>query len=492
MVEEYFGFSSAPFKLSPDARFFFGSKSHTKAMAYLHYGLRQAEGFIVITGEIGAGKSMLIGHMLEQLSDNNVLAAHLLTSQLAPEDLLPHILSSFQIESQSPGRASELEAFEDFLYDNVNRGRRVLLVVDEAQNLPLETIEELRMLTNINYQGTPLFQVFLVGQPEFRSVIARPDMEQLAQRIIATYHLEALDEMETREYIEHRLAVVGRVDKPAFTEEAFEAIYKFTQGVPRRINNLCTRILLFCALEQRDLINSVIVTNVAEELQKEVYRPALVSSVAEVDDLNVSAQNASDFAQQRDIQTNAIDMSVDQADNIKAKNTKTNNVTTLKDVATAIAKISKNQQPDDGGRVDDAIDYSQAVSPLVDASKPDAPLGDVEAQNRESEQRGDEKPLSLRNEGGQSESAHGESAQGESVQGESAQNEGAQEELPSSMMDHILSLRSDLRQAHSGNRDIYNAIADMEEKTADNIIQIERHITKADTIIDDLKDEYKV
>ncbi len=273
MVEEYFGFSSAPFKLSPDSKFFFGSTSHTKAMAYLHYGIRQAEGFIIITGEIGAGKSTLIEHMLDQLNRSNVSAAHLLTSNLQSEDLLTHVLSSFQIEPEGSGRAAELEAFEDFLYENVNRGKRVLLVVDEVQNLPIETLEELRMLTNINHQGAPLFQVFLVGQPEFRDTLARPDLEQLRQRVIASYHLEALDHDETREYIEHRLAIVGRVEEPYFTEEAFAEIYSYTQGIPRRINTLCTRILLFCALEKRNLIERAVVRAVANELNDEMALP---------------------------------------------------------------------------------------------------------------------------------------------------------------------------------------------------------------------------
>ena len=277
MVEEYFGFSGPPFKLSPDSKFFFGSKSHNKAMAYLHYRLRQAEGFIVITGEIGAGKSTLIEHMLDQLNRTNVSAAHLLTSNLGSEELLSHILSSFQIEAARQGRVAELEAFEDFLYDNINRGRRVLLVVDEVQNLPIETLEELRMLSNITHQGSPLFQVFLVGQPEFRETLARSDMEQLRQRIIASYHLEALDGEETRNYIEHRLAVVGRVEEPHFTQEAFDLIHDLTNGIPRRINSLCTRLILFCSLEQRTLINSAVVHAVENEMREEMGLPSLAN-----------------------------------------------------------------------------------------------------------------------------------------------------------------------------------------------------------------------
>ncbi|MBL4620003.1 MAG: AAA family ATPase [Marinicaulis sp.] len=199
MYEEYFSFKGAPFKLSPDPKFFFGSRSHNKAMAYLHYGLKQAEGFIVITGPVGAGKSMVIGQLLSQLDRSNIVAAQLLTSNVEPEELLDHILSAFRIEPEGEGRTGQLEAFEDYLFDQLHRGKRVLLIMDEAQNLPLKTLEELRMLSNIDYDGTPLFQVFLIGQPEFRDTLTSAKMEQLNQRVIAFYHLENLSFEETKE-----------------------------------------------------------------------------------------------------------------------------------------------------------------------------------------------------------------------------------------------------------------------------------------------------
>lgn len=250
MYEEFFSFSGSPFRLAPDPKFFFGSKSHNKAMAYLHYGLRQAEGFIVITGEIGAGKSVLIGHLLDQLDRSNVLAANLATPNLAPEDLLSHILSAFRIEPSGTGKTAEIEAFEDFLFDQMNHGRRVLLIVDEAQNLPVRTLEELRVLSNLEYDGTPLFQVFLVGQPDFRETMSRADMEQLRQRVIASYHLEPMSREETEKYIEHRLAFVGWSGDPKFTRGAYDAIYAATGGVPRKIHKLCNRALLYCSVEK--------------------------------------------------------------------------------------------------------------------------------------------------------------------------------------------------------------------------------------------------
>lgn len=269
MYEEFFSFRGSPFRLAPDPKFFFGSKTHNKAMAYLHYGLRQAEGFIVITGEIGAGKSILIGHLLDQLDRSNVLAANLVTPNLAPEDLLAHILSAFRIEASGAGRSAEIEAFEDFLFDQMNHGRRVLLVVDEAQNLPLKTLEELRVLSNLTYEGTPLFQVFLVGQPDFRETMARADMEQLRQRVIASYHLEPMTREETEKYIEHRLGHVGWDGDPKFTPDAYDAVHAATGGVPRKIHKLCNRTLLYCSVEQIHKADAAAVAAVLSDMAAE-------------------------------------------------------------------------------------------------------------------------------------------------------------------------------------------------------------------------------
>ncbi|MEX6633602.1 XrtA/PEP-CTERM system-associated ATPase [Hyphococcus lacteus] len=269
MYEEYFKLSDAPFRLNPDPRFFYGSRSHNKAMAYLHYGLKQAEGFIVITGPVGAGKSMVIGHLLDQLNSSNVVAANLLTSNVEPTELLSQILSAFRIEAEGEGRTGEIEAFEDYLFDQLNRSRRVLLIIDEAQNLPFKTLEELRMLSNLDYEGTPLFQVFLVGQPEFRAIIESSEMEQLRQRVIASYHLESLSEEETRDYILHRLSVAGWQEDPVFSDGAFTAIFEETTGLPRRINTLANRLMLYCSLEKKHEITPEIVETVCAELREE-------------------------------------------------------------------------------------------------------------------------------------------------------------------------------------------------------------------------------
>ncbi len=288
MYEEFFSFAGSPFRLAPDPKFFFGSKSHNKAMAYLHYGLRQAEGFIVITGEIGAGKSILIGHLIDQLDRSSVLAANLVTPNLAPDDLLSHVLSAFRIEAAGIGKAADVEAFEDFLFDQMNHGRRVLLIVDEAQNLPLKTLEELRVLSNLNYDGTPLFQVFLVGQPEFRDTMARADLEQLRQRVIATYHLEPMTCDETEKYIEHRLGCVGWAGNPQITSEAFEAIFAATGGLPRKIHKLCNRMLLFCAVEKIHRIDAAAIKAVLDDMIAEQGEAAAPEAPAIINNLDIN------------------------------------------------------------------------------------------------------------------------------------------------------------------------------------------------------------
>lgn len=269
MIEDAFNLRGSPFRLSPDPKFFFGSRSHRKALAYLRYGVQQGEGFIVITGEIGAGKSILIGQLLSELDHSRIAAAHLVTSSIEANDIVRFILAGFKIKPAGESRASQISAFEEFLIAQHRSRRRVLLVVDEAQNIPPQTIEELRMLSNINYDGDPLFQIFLVGQPEFRDILAQPTLEQLRQRVIASYHLNALAEDETKEYIIHRLNCVGWRQDPSFTDEAFRIIHEQTGGVPRLINNLCNRLLLSCAIDEVHVIESQTVRDVVADISTE-------------------------------------------------------------------------------------------------------------------------------------------------------------------------------------------------------------------------------
>ncbi len=263
----YYGFSAKPFQLSPDPKFFFGSSSHSRALAYLRYGLSQGEGFIVITGGIGTGKTMLVKSLFGELDSTRVVAAQLVTTQLEADDLLRSVVAAFGLPYEEAGKAVLLKRFENFLLVQAQRGRRVLLMVDEAQNLPVRSLEELRMLSNFQVDERPLLQSFLLGQDEFRQTLQDPSMEQLRQRVIASCHLNPLSDEEIRPYIEHRLQVVGwQDDFPRFNESAYAAIHRYTQGVPRRVNVFCDRLLLYGFLEEIREFSEAAVDTVGQEM----------------------------------------------------------------------------------------------------------------------------------------------------------------------------------------------------------------------------------
>lgn len=269
MYREFFGLSGKPFQLSPDARFFFPSSEHSRALSFLQYGLSQGDGFIVITGDVGTGKTTLVQALLGDLDARETVVANIVTTQLGEDDLLGMVAAQFGIRSTVPGKAALLRDLEQLFLHRAREKKRVLLIVDEAQNLPPRSVEELRMLSNFNEQGRPLVQVFLLGQEEFRTTLLSPGFEQLRQRVIATYHLNPLSEAETRNYVTHRLLRVAWQNDPALDDDSFASIFAFTQGVPRRINNLCDRLLLYAFLEERHDIDGAMVATVANEIGTE-------------------------------------------------------------------------------------------------------------------------------------------------------------------------------------------------------------------------------
>lgn len=270
MYESYYGLSGKPFQLSPDPEFFFGSRGHRRAMAYLEYGLHQAEGFIVVTGEVGAGKTTLVQQLLRRLPVNNVVPVQIVTTQLEAEDLVRIVASSFGLATEAQDKSTLLIGLEQYLRKLQAEGKRALLIVDEAQNLGARAIEELRMLSNFQVGTRAILQSFLLGQPELRDLMQRAEMRQLKQRIIAAYHLGPLDRAETQQYIEHRLAHVGWRDDPTFDAPAFDRIFALTHGIPRRINTLADRLLLSGFLGERHQLGERDVVEVAEELRLEL------------------------------------------------------------------------------------------------------------------------------------------------------------------------------------------------------------------------------
>ncbi len=270
MYEDYYLFSAKPFQLNPDPRFFFGSKGHKRAMAYLDYGLSLGEGFIVITGEVGAGKTTLVRNLFRQLEAHNLIAAQLVSTQLDAEDTLRSVAASFGLQHEGLTKSALLKNLEDFLSAATRQGKRALLVVDEAQNLTQRAVEELRMLSNFQNDERSLIQTFLLGQPEFRGILQSPDMQQLRQRVVASYHLGPLGADETRGYIEHRLATVGWQGNPSFDDAAFVALHQFTGGIPRRLNTTCDRLLLLGFLEEKSHFGEAEVDEVVADLKTEV------------------------------------------------------------------------------------------------------------------------------------------------------------------------------------------------------------------------------
>ena len=269
MYEEFYGLSANPFRLTPDRKFWFGSEGHRKAMSYLKYGLYQGEGFIVVTGDVGTGKSTLVSQLFSELDGNDIVAAQIGTTQIDADDAIRMICNAFELDVESRDKADLIAAFEEFLIDQNQMGKRVLLVIDEAQNLPIRTLEELRMLSNFNVGGQPLFQSFLIGQPQFLQTVAHRDLTQLQQRIIASYKLESMSRAETEDYIEHRLTAVGWNGTPAFDVEAHDAVYAETKGVPRLINTLANRIMLFASLEEATQVTGEMVATVIADQRKE-------------------------------------------------------------------------------------------------------------------------------------------------------------------------------------------------------------------------------
>ena len=267
MFDDFYGFHGRPFQLTPDPAFYFESLTHRKALSYLGYGLAQGEGFIVITGEVGAGKSTLVAHLMATIDRQRLTAAQIVTSKLDGEELVHVVAQAFGLAVSSHDKATALGTIEGFLHDEARMGRRCLLVVDESQNLSVDALEELRMLSNFQLGSHPLLQILLLGQPEFRdSLQGHPQLEQLRQRVIAAHHLDPMEPGEIEPYILHRLKLVGWNGNPAFDQRVFSELFTASAGVPRRINQIVNRLLILGAVEQRKRIDGVMLAQVLAEL----------------------------------------------------------------------------------------------------------------------------------------------------------------------------------------------------------------------------------
>jgi putative secretion ATPase (PEP-CTERM system associated) len=277
MYEEFYGLTGKPFQLSPDPDFYFDSKGHKSAYSYLKYGIYQGEGFLVITGDIGTGKTTLVRALLNELDTGEVVAAQIVSTQLDADDLLRAVATAFGVNAQLDGKAQLIATIEAFLLTTFQKGKRALLIVDEAQNLGARSLEELRMLSNFQCGDHALLQSFLVGQPELRMLMRSPLMEQFRQRVIASFHLGPLDQVDTSAYVKHRLSFVGWKGDPQFEPDAFVEIYRATGGVPRKINALCNRVFLAAYLAEKHVLTRADISDAASEIAGEIGTDIYVS-----------------------------------------------------------------------------------------------------------------------------------------------------------------------------------------------------------------------
>jgi putative secretion ATPase (PEP-CTERM system associated) len=314
MYEAFYGLSSKPFQLNPDPSFFFGSKQHRRAKAYLEYGVSRNEGFIVITGEIGAGKTMVLRSLIDSLNGSNVITGHLVTTQLGAEDTLRMVGAAFGFRVKDVPKSELLITLEAFLISQTSKGKRCLLIVDEAQNLTPKAVEELRMLSNFQFGNQALLQSFLVGQPEFREILQRPEMEQFRQRVAATCHIGPLDAEETQRYVEHRLKCAGSTGKPTFDAAAFDGIYKSSGGIPRRINTVCDRLLLAGFLAGKTHLTGDEVAEVVAEFEQESEVPSKPAKAPAAGAAQALAAATAAVGAALDVDLSALQLPADEAE----------------------------------------------------------------------------------------------------------------------------------------------------------------------------------
>ncbi len=264
MYKKFFGFSEKPFNTTPNPKFFFPSNKHTEALNNLIYAINERKGFVVITGEIGAGKTTVTRTLLSQL-DMNTKTALITNTHLNPKELITQILEEFDLTPKPGGKQKLLSQLNDFLIQQLAANVNVVLIIDEAQNLTPTVLEEVRMLSNLETETDKLIQIILLGQPQLRKKLEHPSLEQFKQRIAIYYHLDALDKDETKNYIEYRLGAVTTNGIDIFSEDAMDILYTHSRGIPRIINLVCDSALLSGYIYETKQITGKIIEEVIKE-----------------------------------------------------------------------------------------------------------------------------------------------------------------------------------------------------------------------------------
>jgi general secretion pathway protein A len=264
MYESFFELRENPFNLNPDPEYIYMSEGHENAHTHLEYAVMESKGFVVLTGEIGSGKTTLLNLFLSEISDE-IQVGLINHTFVTPIQFIRKTCREFEVEVDSNDKDVMVEAFHDFLLQQYASGNRVILIIDEAQNLPLKTLEEVRMLSNIESEKSHLIQIILVGQPELKLKLRKKELQQFAQRITVHCHLDALDEKEVKAYIQYRLKVGGAKRDNIFSDEAINAIARHSKGIPRMINILCDSALVYAFADSKDFVDKKIVTDVVRE-----------------------------------------------------------------------------------------------------------------------------------------------------------------------------------------------------------------------------------
>ncbi len=266
MYLDYYKLREAPFNITPDPRFLYFSDKHQEAFNHLLYGVRERKGFIELTGEVGAGKTTICRKLLEELAPT-CRTALILNPCLSAHQLLKAVVHELGLKARGIDRLAHLEALNNFLLAEANAGRTVVLVIDESQNLTDELLEQVRLLSNLETDNAKLLQIILMGQPELRAKLAKPQLRQLRQRITVRYHLGPLDLNETAGYVQHRLSVAGANGTPRFDDDAIRAVYNYAEGIPRLVNAVCDKTLLAGFVHQTNLMTKPLVKLAIRELQ---------------------------------------------------------------------------------------------------------------------------------------------------------------------------------------------------------------------------------
>ncbi len=268
MYEQFFHLKAKPFELVPNPGFIFMSKSHKKAMHYLYYGIREKAGFILLTGEVGSGKTTLISDLIRRV-DTNVTLARIFNTKVNSDQLLAMINDDFGLDVKGRDKILLIKDLNEFLIEQHVKGHNVVLIIDEAQNLKPDLLEEIRMLSNLETETSKLMQIVLVGQPELRLMLAQPEMRQLRQRISISCRIFPLSRLETEEYIYHRLEIAGNREAVTFSEGCMDIIYQNCKGIPRLVNILCDFILLTAFIEETRSVDMAMLADTVADLDFE-------------------------------------------------------------------------------------------------------------------------------------------------------------------------------------------------------------------------------